>query len=296
MSPQKGRVAYEPNSLDPTGVRESPERGFRTSDRPVEGITLRIRPESFADHYSQARLFYRSQSEPEQKHLAQALMFELSKVETEAIRFRMLGHLEIIDADLAAQVTAGLGAEGKAEKITPAREPIDLPLSPALSLYSRKAPDLAGKKVGILVGAGFDAGTLEDLAARLTKEKATVALITSKIQGEDDASGEQHPGDMALRGAPSVLFDAVAVLSGAEGDTQLAQNPNAVSFLVDAYRHGKAIAWRGIPALFAKAQLKLGDGMVMFDGNPKKSAEDFIAGARKTRFWERESETPGVLA
>ena len=293
MSPQKGRVAYEPNSLDPSGVRESPELGFRTSDRPVEGVTLRIRPESFADHYSQARLFYRSQTPPEQKHLAQALMFELSKVETEAIRFRMLGHLEIIDADLAAQVTAGLGAEGKAEKITPGREPIDLPLSPALSLYSRKAPDLAGKKVGILLGGGFDAKAQKDLGARLEKEKATVAMITSKVQGEEDADGSLHPGDMALRGAPSVLFDAVVVLSGADGDKQLAQNPNAVSFLVDAYRHGKAIAWSGIPGLAAKAQLKPGDGLVDLDA--KKGTDDFIEDARKTRFWERESETPGVL-
>jgi catalase len=120
-------------------------------------------------------------------------------------------------------------------------------------------------------------------------------LITSKIQGEDDASGEMHPGDMALRGAPSVLFDAVVVLAGDAGDAQLAQNPNAVSFLVDAYRHGKAMAWKGIPALFAKAQLQLGDGMVVFDGNAKKSTDDFIADARKTRFFERENETPGVL-
>jgi catalase len=292
MSLQKGRVAYEPNSLDPNGVRESAERGFRTSERPVEGSAVRLRAESFADHYSQARLFYRSQSGLEQKHLAQALIFELSKVETEPIRFRMLGHLELIDETLAQQVARGLGAEGKAEKITPAREPIDLPLSPALSLYSRKAPDLAGQKVGILLGASFDSRTQKDLAARLKKEKATVALITSTIQGEEDASGSLQPGEMALRGAPSVLFDAVVVLSGADGDEQLAQNPNAVSFLMDAYRHGKAIAWSGIPALAAKAQLKPGGGMVDLEG--KKGIDEFIESARKTRFWERESETPGV--
>ncbi len=115
MSLQKGRVAYEPNSLDPDGLRESAQRGFRTSERSIEGSPVRLRPESFADHYSQARLFYRSQTEIEQKHIAQALIFELSKVETKAIRFRMLGHSQWIDETLAERVTQGLGAWGRGQ-------------------------------------------------------------------------------------------------------------------------------------------------------------------------------------
>jgi catalase len=293
MSLQKGRVAYEPNSLDPDGLRESTKRGFQTSHRQVDGNPVRLRSESFADHYSQARLFYRSQSKPEQKHLAQALMFELSKVETEAIRFRMLGHLIWIDETLADQVARGLGAEGKAEKITPAREPIELPPSPALSLYSRRQPNLEGRKVGILLGEGFDAKTSKELVAQIEKEKASVALITPKIQGAENSAGVLKAGHMALRGAPSVLFDAVAVLSGARGDEDLAQNPNAVSFLLDSFRHGKAIAWSGIPNLLKKADLKPGDGLV--DLNGKSTVADFIAAARKSRFWERESETPDVV-
>jgi catalase len=290
MSLQKGRVAYEPNSLDPDGLHESLERGFRTSERPVDGNPIRLRSESFADHYSQARLFYRSQTKPEQKHIAQALTFELSKVQTAAIRFRMLGHLAWIDETLAEQVTRGLGAEGRAEKVTPAREPIDLEPSPALSLYSRKQPTLEGRKVGILLGAGFDAKAKKDLVAQLEKEKATNALVGCKVQGEEDSEGMLQPGDMALRGAPSVLFDAVVVLSGPRGDKELAQNPNAVSFLMDAFRHCKAIAWSGIPLLAAKANLQPGGGLIKLDG--KDSLTDFIAAARKNRFWERESETP----
>src|SRR6202050_2879026 len=115
MVVHKGRVAYEPNSLDPNGPRETVERGFRTSVRPDGGSPVRLRSESFADHYSQARLFYRSISEPEQRHVAQALTFELSKVQTEAIRLRMLGHLLLIDRELANVVIGALGAEGKAE-------------------------------------------------------------------------------------------------------------------------------------------------------------------------------------
>jgi catalase len=293
MSLQKGRVAYEPNSLDPDGLRESAERGFRTSDRAVEGNAVRLRAESFADHYSQARLFYRSQTEPEQKHIAQALMFELSKVETEAIRFRILGHLEWIDKTLAEQVTRGLGAEGKAEKITPAREPIDLPPSPALSLYSRVKPMLKGRKIGVVLGQDFDKKLLKKIRSGVEKENGVVALVTSKAQGELDGAGALQPGEMALRGAPSVLFDAVVVLSGRKGDEELAQNPNAVSFLMDAFRHCKAIAWSGIPTLAAKAQITAGEGLI--DLEEDAEVEDFIEAARTSRFWERESETPGVV-
>ncbi len=290
---QKGRVAYEPNSLDPDGLRESAERGFRTSDRAVEGKAVRLRAESFADHYSQARLFYRSQTEPEQKHIAQALMFELSKVETEAIRYRMLGHLEWIDETLAERVTQGLGAAGRAEKITPAREPIDLPPSPALSLYSRVKPMLKGRKIGVVLGQGFDNKLLKEIKSAVEKENAVVAIVTSRAQGEVDEAGSLQPGEMALRGAPSVLFDAVAVLSGPEGDEELAQNPNAVSFLMDAFRHCKTIAWSGIPTLAEKAQLGAGDGLINLDEDA--GVEDFLEAARTTRFWERESETPGVV-
>ncbi len=151
---------------------------------------------------------------------------------------------------------------GKAEKITPAREPIELSLSPALSLYSRLQPTLQGRKIGIVLGAGFDRKLLKEIQNETEKEKATVALITSKAQGEQDSSQKLQPGEMALRGAPSVLFDAVVVLSGPKGDQELAQDPNAVSFLMDAFRHGKAIAWARIPTLATKAQIAADDGLI----------------------------------
>src|SRR4029077_2564631 len=117
-----GRVAYEPNSLDPAGPRESAERGFATYAEQEHGDKLRIRPESFADHYSQARLFFRSMSEPEQRHIISAFAFELGKVETVAVRKRMLGHLLIIDEALGDGVEAALGMEGAADDIIPARK------------------------------------------------------------------------------------------------------------------------------------------------------------------------------
>ena len=139
-----GRVAYEPNSLDPAGPRESPDRGFRTfaaqNADDEQGDKLRIRPERFADHYSQARLFFRSMTEPEQRHIISAFAFELGKVETIPIRTRMLGHLMLIDDTLGTAVEQALGMEGMADTLTPARDPIDMDPSPMLSLIEKAKP------------------------------------------------------------------------------------------------------------------------------------------------------------
>jgi len=282
----KGRISYEPNSLDPAGPRESQDRGFHTSARSVEGSTVRVRSASFSDHYSQARLFYRSITPPEQKHLANALTFELSKLETEAIRLRMLGHLLNIDKKLADAVMTALGAEGKAEKIAPARDPIDLEPSPALRLYGKTKPTLEGRKVGLLLGAGFDAKLKTELVAEIEKEGAKAAIITSKIQGEVDSHGRLHPGQMALRASPSVLFDAAVVLTGPDGDRRLAADPNAVAFLMDAVRHCKALGFSGISSLSRKANLEKGPGVIEMAAASK--IKEFVAAARQGRFWERE--------
>jgi catalase len=288
MSTQTGRVAYEPNSLSADAPRESMERGFTTSSRPVEGNTVRVRSESFSDHYSQARLFYKSITAPEQKHLSNALTFELGKLETEAIRLRMLGHLWLIDKGLADKVSAALGAEGRADKITPAKNPVDLEPSPALRLYGKFKPTLKGRKVGILLGAGFDDKLKRDLVSAIENEGAKVAVVASKIQGEFDSQKQLHRADMALRASPSVLFDAVVVLSGPEGDKKLAGDPNAVSFLMDGKRHCKAVGFSGIPSLAKKSGVEQEPGVIDIGG--KAGVKEFISAGRTGRFWDRETE------
>jgi len=288
MGVPTGRVSYEPNSLAPDAPRESVERGFATSARPVTGSAVRVRSESFSDHYSQARLFYRSITQPEQKHLANALTFELGKLETEAVRLRMLGHLLLIDKNLANKVISALGAEGKADKITPAKDPIDLQPSPALRLYGKFEPTLAGRIIGILLGSGFDAKMKKDLVSQIESEGAKAAIITSKIQGEHDSQKQLVPGDMALRASPSVLFDAVVVLAGPEGDKKLTSDPNAISFLMDAMRHCKAVGFSGVPSLAQKAGVDQGPGVMDVTG--KAGVKEFIAAGRTGRFWEREAE------
>jgi catalase len=222
--------------------------------------------------------------------MAQALTFELSKVETEAVRLRMLGHLALIDDTLSSEVRDGLGVDGGVPKLTPAREPLDLKVSPALRLFGKYEDTLMGRKVGILLGGGFDPEILAALVAAIEKEGANTAIVAAKIQGEFESGGKMHAVEMALRASPSVLFDAVVVLSGSDGDKKLAADPNAVAFLMDADRHCKAIGWAGVPALSGKAGLKGAEGMVPLVA--KTAIKDFIKAARIGRFWDREEDKP----
>jgi catalase len=149
-----GRANYQPNSWG-AGPREAPTTGFRSFAADEAGSKVRLRPESFADHYSQARLFYRSQTPTEQSHIAMALGFELSKVQTGAIRERMLSHLLRIDDSLAAKVGEALGVARMPKPADAAVEPRDdLALSPALSILKNAPDSFAGRKLGILIGRG----------------------------------------------------------------------------------------------------------------------------------------------
>src|ERR1700761_361324 len=138
MTVPKGRINYSPSSLQVDTPRQDPHRGLASFAEPMEGNKLRIRAESFADHFSQARQFFYSQTEPEQNHIISAFIFELSKVETKAVRERLLGQLANVDASIAERVAAGLGMPGPIKPIptsVPART--DLPKSPALSILAK---------------------------------------------------------------------------------------------------------------------------------------------------------------
>ncbi len=287
MSVPKGRANYEPNSLDPAGPRET-SQGFRTVAAPVPGVKERVRSETFADHYSQARMFYRSVTPQERRHIQMALAFELGKVEIEAIRRRMLGHLAIMEPALQASVADRLGMSGLADAIKPARTPIDLEPSPALRLYDRYAPTLSGRKVGVLLGQGFDRKLLAALVERITAEGAAIALIAARIGGELDSDGKKQAADAALSAAPSVLFDAVAVIAGDLGEKTLMVNPDGLAFLQDAIRHLKAVGIAGVGRLASRAGCDGLPGVTTI-----KSARDvvtFVADAKVGRIWARESD------
>ncbi len=282
-----GRVAYEPNSLDPAGPRESPERGFTTSPAPEAGPKTRHRSETFSDHYSQARMFWQSMSAPEQRHIVSAFAFELGKVETVAIRSRMLGHLDVIHPDVGAGVAEALGMVGEAEPIVPHRAVVELSPSAALSMVKKAVPTLVGRKVGVLVTDGTDADLLESLRSAVAGAGGRLAVVAPRVGGVVAADGRRIVPDHALSSTPSVFFDAVVLLPSAEGATRLLGHAAAIDWIRDAYGHLKVIG-RGADAqpLLARAGVEPDEGVL-----PVTIPADlavFVQAAEGQRIWARE--------
>lgn len=288
MSRPKGRVNYEPNSLASDSPRESPMTGFRTAAVHEGGEASetkgRIRAESFADHYSQARMFYRSQSVYEQAHLASALVFELSKVEHPHVRAAVVGHLRHIEADLAKRVANGLGMASLPAAPKAARPVQDLPASPSLQIIGKMKATLEGRTIAILAADGSDGAAVAALKKAATAAGATVKIVAPKIAGATLADGSLLPADGQLAGTPSVLFDAVAVVLSADGAKAMCGEAAAVDFVRDAFGHLKAIAVdAGGAVLLHRAGIDGDAGVVNVS-----DATQFIAAA-KLRFWSREA-------
>ncbi|MFC7337309.1 catalase [Haloferula chungangensis] len=291
MHNPKGRANYEPNSWEgeERGPRES-DAGFKSYPEPAEddSVKVRQRSETFADHYSQARQFYISQTPIEQEHMVSALVFELSKVKTEGIRTRLMANLLNVDRGLAEKVANGLGMD-LPEASEPARQPItDLPESPALSILQNGPGSFSGRKVGVLVTDGLRHKVFKALKSAAEKEGATIEVVAPKVGGVIADDGERIVGDEKLDGGPSVLYDAVAILVSEEGATELAKQPAARDFLADAFAHYKFIAYsREAETLLKDLQLdkKMDDGFIPL--MKTKDASIFIETCRKLRFWDR---------
>ena len=287
------RVNYEPNSWDGRagGPRESPEKGFHSYPAAVEGPKLRIRSESFADHYSQARQFYISQTETEQQHIADALTFELSKVERLAVRTRMVSHLLNIDKDLAEHVAHGLRLKEMPRPADAARPTQEhLQKSPALSIQLNGPANFKGRKVGALVNDGVDSAILQALRSALEKEGALLEIIAPQVGGVEASDGSWIEAVQQLRGGPSVLYDAVALLPSEDGVESLMQEPTARDFVADAFAHCKFIGYvKAALPLFEKAGVSdnCDDGCIALDG--PEGCTKFIATCRQMRFWAREA-------
>ena len=285
-----GRVNYQPNSFG-EGPRESPQRGFRSFAEAEEGQKVRLRAESFADHYSQARQFFKSQAASEQRHIAMALTFELSKVETPAIRERMVSHLLNIDEGLAETVADRLGIRRLPKAADAAVAPRDdLEPSPALSIIGNGPDSFAGRKVGVLVSPGADAALLKRLRSAIGKEGAVMEVIAPKVGGAEAADGSWIEAKHMIDGGPSVLFDAVALVLSEEGAERLAGEAAARDFVADAFAHCKFIAFTpGAVPLLEKAGVdpEADEGMIGLDG--PKTIAGFVESCRKLRLWSRET-------
>ncbi|TBZ22426.1 catalase [Rhizobium leguminosarum] len=284
-----GRVNYQPNSWN-QGPRESPVQGYRHFPAEEQGPKVRLRPESFADHYSQARQFYISQTPPEQRHIAAALIFELSKVETPVIRERMVSHLMNIDETLASKVGHALGFKSMpkpADAAMPTRQ--DLEPSPALSIIERGPKRFEGRKLGILVSDGTDAAVFKALLAEITEQKAAFEVIAPKIGGVTLSDGNWIEAHQMIDGGPSVLYDAVALLPSAEGTADLLKEATARDFVADAFVHCKYIGYveTALP-LMQKAGIadSLDEGVMALGA--AKDVPAFIKALGKLRVWGRE--------
>lgn len=275
----KGRANYEPNSLAEAGEiggpRETPE-GFATQrsmtdlgNDPTE--KLRVRSERFGDHFSQARMFFRSQTKVEQGHMADALVFELSKVTLDHVRTRVLSLLRVIDEDLAATVAEGL-AEDLPAAATPFKAPVDLKPSDALSILKNAKATLKGRKVGILVDEGSDMGKAKALASAVEDEGGTAVMIAKK----------KGVAEEQLAGTPSVVLDAIALVLPADAAGKLAKYKPAVDFVSDAFAHCKAIAADDAAAPLLKAAgVEKDEGVTTLDPSA-------FTKAAATRFYDRE--------
>ncbi len=311
----EGQSSYHPNT---TGngcpfQAKATDGGFVSYNERVDARKVRARSQSFFDHFSQATLFYNSQSEFEKNHIVNALRFELGKLETEAIRVRIVGMLTQIDPTLAANVAKGLGmdvpkspekpmnlsipADGDPQKFQPTTVISSLKHSKALSMANTVKDSIKTRQIAILVADGVDETSLTAMKQALEAAGAKTKIIAPHLGNIASTSGKQVKADQSFLTAASVLFDAIYVPDGQQSASALQAEPDAILFINEAYKHCKAIAADGAGAKFLLAtdarmkaqgknegdQSKTSNGVVV-DGNPKS----FIAAIAQHRFWERE--------
>jgi len=291
MQNPTGRVNYEPNShTGNSGPRENPDSGFKSCPVSESGQKLRQRSDSFADHFSQARQFYISQTEEEQQHMVDALVFELSKVERDTIRHRVVSKLLPIDETLAQRVASELGIDPLPDAFeTPVAPRDDMEKSPALSMLLNPPVSFKGRKVGVLLGEGADSSMLRALERAAKKEGASIAYVASRKEGVLDSDGNAIAVAEIVDGGPSVLFDAVAIIAPESEIEMLSKEPSAIQFVSDAISHRKYVLYTSPAlALFAAAGMPDANekpGVMLMD--KMKVAKTFIEQCRDLRCWQR---------
>ncbi|VUD63856.1 Catalase C [Thalassocella blandensis] len=289
MHNPKGRVNYEPNSWgEKGGPRENPHKGFMSAKVGVSGEKQRVRSETFADHYSQARQFYISQSAIEQSHIQDALTFELSKVETRNIVERIISHLLLIDDQLGMIVAENLGISPLPEAAVPALDVNrNLVASSALSILKNPPDTFEGRKLGVIVGENVEDKLLNGLIDGVKQCGATVELISMHKHGIKTAEGKSISAQQTIDGAPSVLYDAVAIIVPEPVAAELTDMQAFKDFISDAYFHKKFIAYDGDieSILIENGMVKADRGCI--DLSKKNGIADFISACAKIRYWQR---------
>ena len=287
-----GRVSYQPNSLGGGCPFQAGADmgGFATYAERVDGRKVRARSESFFDHFSQATLFYNSQSEAEKRHIIRALRFELGKVETPAIRERMLYVLSQVDKTLANRVAEGLGiivptkiegplnmsipADENPKQFQPKRVTKEVGTSPALSMANTPKDSIKTRKIAVLAADGVDDAALASMTAALTKAGAQAKIIAPRLGFLKGSNGKEVKIDFSFLTASSVLFDAVYVPGGEKSVMTLKGEADALHFVNEAYKHCKAIAATGAGIDLLRASYLGAENVVAADKGGKQVATD----------------------
>ena len=303
----RGRVSYEPNSLGGgCPFQAGAAQGFvstalRIQERDQDKV--RAKPEKFADHYTQATLFYESQTPVEQAHIAAAFRFELSKLTVPAIRERMVASLRNASEDLARKVAEGLGMDpmpAPMPRALPKPPKAEVAKSPTLSLTSRPGDgSIKGRKVAILVAPGVEGESIARLQAALVDQGAVGRLVGPRIGPMKTASGAVITADFSMENEPGFLFDALALPDGEKAVAALAADPHTMDFIKDQFRHCKTILALGASsALLEKAGVpgnSADTGVVVAKASAAQAAiQAFIEGMAKHRHFARETDSPGV--
>jgi catalase len=307
----KGRVSYHPSALDGNSPDDVPvqQGGFASYPARLEGEKIRKRSESFGDHYGQAKLFWNSMSAPEQEHIINALQFELGMVETQHVRQRMLEHLGKINEFLHTQVAIALGEMKSTPKTVSAPPAEKSRMSPTtasgglqrtsgLSMEESPKNSVKGRKIAVLLADGADTRQVMMLKDAFEKGNAKVEVVAPNLGTADGSDGEAIPVDKTFATAKSPMYDAVFVPGGAQSVATLLTLGDAVAFLNQSYKHGKAIGVGGDAVkLLQKSDIiqpdaqppTEKDGVVVGtkNGDEASLAQSFVQAVMKQRYWGR---------
>ena len=302
----RGRVAYEPNSLGGGCPFQAGIAGFRSFPQPISDDKVRGKPEKFADHYTQATLFWNSQSPIEKAHIIRGFRFELTKVQVPAVRERVLSMIANVDPELVQAVAEGLGMpvpKAMPKAMAKIAKP-EVTVSAALSLFALPGDgNLATRHVAFLVADGVDGKSLQSVFQGLTKLGAVARYVGARLGSITTSEGDSIEVDVTLETTPAVLYDAVVVPDGKAAAKALGNIGQAPEFLKDQYRHCKPILVLGAGAdLMENAgipkTLSSGEpdpGVLILKGGPQKdTVTKFARAIAKHRHFERAMDPPEV--
>jgi catalase len=302
----RGRVAYEPNSLGGGCPFQAGVAGFRSFPQPISDDKVRGKPEKFADHYTQATLFWNSQSAIEKAHIIRGFRFELTKVQVPAVRERVLSMIANVDPALVQAVAQGLGMpvpKPMPKAMAKIAKP-EINVSPALSLFALPGDgNLATRHVAFLVADGVDGESLQPVFQGLTKLGAVARYVGARLGSIRTSEGDSIEVDVTLETTPAVLYDAVVVPDGKAAAKALGNIGQAPEFLKDQYRHCKPILVlgagadlmenAGIPKTLSSGEPDPGL-LILKDGLHKDTVTKFARAIAKHRHFERAMDPPAL--